>query len=146
MSTAGYGKVCAVMCSVVILLIFHNDTKVRRMSNTVSQFKPIIDHKLFRICDENKERLSWKQREFRKSIRKHFWDFSNHLVFCPLPGMPDEIFRLFLNLLNVNTSLVESQFYQTNGARRKWFNVFKEIKNNLISNWNANILIKVSGV
>ena len=128
------------MCSVVVFILFTDNVRKSKISNSFWKFQRYQENTLENVCDENLEAISWTEKEFKKSIRRHVWDFSNHLVYCPIPGIPEEFYRILLNLLDVNKSLVEYLSPQKTSTR----NIYKKVIRNISTkqHWAVNDLIK----
>ena len=138
----------------IILFTLHGSIRLRQLLGHQEELDYELENRQQRvqkICETNKQTLEWKEAEFRRSIKRHLWDFSSRLVYCPMSEVATEDFFMnFLEIMKINTEGYK-ELQKSRGLNEENNEVnsskkgFRTIMKNITSpdTWNFRELIKV---
>merc|ERR1712106_1150903 len=61
------------------------------------------------VCRQHQDQLVWTQSSFRRNLKKHVWDFTHGLAYCPIAKVASTAwFHNFLEIMKIDIQGLES--------------------------------------
>eukprot|EP00090_Calanus_glacialis_P004511 TRINITY_DN13371_c0_g2_i2.p1 TRINITY_DN13371_c0_g2~~TRINITY_DN13371_c0_g2_i2.p1 ORF type:complete len:436 (+),score=75.83 TRINITY_DN13371_c0_g2_i2:79-1386(+) len=113
MQTSWRKIICLPLCIIFTVLVIESQIgKIPMISQTLS-FEYHLQERsriIQAICEQNRPKLMWPQKSFRRNLKNHVWDFSHRLSYCPIAKVASTTWFLnFLDILNLNMQGLDSR-------------------------------------
>ena len=113
MQTSWRKIICLPLCVIFTVLVIESQIgKIPMISQTLS-FEYHLQERsriIQAICEQNRPKLMWSQKSFRRNLKNHVWDFSHRLSYCPIAKVASTTWFLnFLDILNLNMQGLDSR-------------------------------------
>ena len=96
------------------------------------------------VCRQHQDQLVWTQSSFRRNLKKHVWDFTHGLAYCPIAKVASTTWFLnFLQIMKIDIQGLES-LQESGKVMTEESSFIKKGKRGKISKINSSIVRNIT--
>merc|ERR1711892_1254136 len=96
------------------------------------------------VCRQHQDQLVWTQSSFRRNLKKHVWNFTHGLAYCPIAKVASTTWFLnFLQIMKIDIQRLES-LQESGKVMTEESSFIKKGKRGTISKINSSIVRNIT--